>query len=94
MDGHTCSLKAEWLIDPVAIYFCTKSSGKLCKLGKGAFGTVSLKHKDVIYRTMCASRQDEDQRKYFELQIKSGSCTGLYWQAPCSLAAHIEIGSL
>ena len=33
-------LQPEWEIDPHDIYFCSRSNGKLCRLGKGAFGTV------------------------------------------------------
>lgn len=33
-------LQACWQIDPQDIFFATRPSGKLCRLGKGAFGTV------------------------------------------------------
>ena len=34
-------LQACWQIDPQDIFFATRPNGKLCRLGKGAFGTVS-----------------------------------------------------
>jgi hypothetical protein len=34
-------LDQAWQINPHDIFFCSRSNGKLCKLGKGAFGTVS-----------------------------------------------------
>ena len=33
-------LEQAWQINPHDIFFCSKSNGKLCRLGKGAFGTV------------------------------------------------------
>jgi len=34
-------LEQSWQINLHDIFFCSRSNGKLCKLGKGAFGTVS-----------------------------------------------------
>lgn len=33
-------LEQAWQINPHDIFFCSRRNGKLCKLGKGAFGTV------------------------------------------------------
>ena len=45
-------LEQAWQINPHDIFFCSKSDGKLCKLGKGAFGTVSCR---MPHRKICAN---------------------------------------
>ena len=40
MDVEEAVLDPAWQINPHDIFFCSRSNGKLCKLGKGAFGTV------------------------------------------------------
>ena len=41
-DEEDVYLQPEWEINPHDIFFCSRANGKLCRLGKGAFGTVSL----------------------------------------------------
>ena len=35
-------LQPRWQVEPQDIFFASRASGRLCRLGKGAFGTVSI----------------------------------------------------